>query len=304
MITIGLPTVNSELRITTQLDSLLAQTYEDFKILISDNASTDGTYDICQEYCKKDSRVVVIRQPERLNMRDNFKFLLDKAETAYFTWQQDDDILDQKWLEVTHGELEARPEMNMAFTDSTLEKDGVDKTSQKNYDINKDPLLRLRQLFLDRSYLLWMFVGIDGLWRTEHLQQCFGRLIQVYEHENLLGTDNLLMFISEINRDYSFIRQNLFTKRLLSDQRTYRTNYTYRDRYVQSRRMMSQSIVYMTEVINASDYSEEDKRKLIKLARSIARNTITNASWLRRLKWRMLPWYRKTSKSKAADQDG
>ena len=304
MITIGLPTVNSELRITTQLDSLLAQTYEDFKILISDNASTDGTYDICQEYCKKDSRVVVIRQPERLNMRDNFKFLLDKAETAYFTWQQDDDILDQKWLEVTHGELEARPEMNMAFTDSTLEKDGVDKTSQKNYDINKDPLLRLRQLFLDRSYLLWMFVGIDGLWRTEHLQQCFGRLIQVYEHENLLGTDNLLMFISEINRDYSFIRQNLFTKRLLSDQRTYRTNYTYRDRYVQSRRMMSQSIVYMTEVINASDYSEEDKRKLIKLAKSIARNTITNASWLRRLKWRMLPWYRKTSKSKAADHDG
>ena len=130
MITIGLPTVNSELRISAQLDSLLHQTHGDFKILISDNASTDGTYDICQEYCNKDSRVVVIRQPERLNMRDNFKFLLDKAETAYFTWQADDDILDIKWLEVTHGELESRPDMNMAFTDSTLEQDGVDKIGQ------------------------------------------------------------------------------------------------------------------------------------------------------------------------------
>ena len=304
MITIGLPTVNSELRITTQLDSLLAQTYEDFKILISDNASTDGTYDICQEYCKKDSRVVVIRQPERLNMRDNFKFLLDKAETTFFTWQQDDDILDEKWLEVAHGELEARPELNMAFTDSTLEQDGVDKILQKNYDLKEDPLSRLRQLFLDKSYHLWMFVGLDGLWRTKHLKQCFGRLIQVYEDENLLGADNLLMFTSEINRDYSFIRQKLFTKRILSDQRTYRTDYTYGERYEQSRRMMSQSFVYMKEVINASDYSEEEKRKLIKLARSIASNTITNASWLRRLKWRMLPWHRKTSKSKAADQDG
>ena len=304
MITIGIPTVNSELRISTQLDSLLAQTHDDFKILISDNASTDGTYDICKQYSNRDSRVVVIRQPERLIMRDNFKFLLDMAETTYFTWQQDDDYLDNKWLEVTYGELEARPEMNMAFTDSTLEQDGVDKILQKNYDIKEDPLLRLRQLFLDKSYHLWMFVGADGLWRTEHLKQCFGRLIQVYEDENLLGTDNLLMFTSEINRDYSFIRQKLFTKRILSDQRTYRTDYTYRERYEQSRRMMSQSIVYMKEVINASDYSEEDKRKLIKLSRSIASNTITNASWFRRLKWRMLPWYRKTAKSKSTDQDG
>ena len=49
------------------------------------------------------------------------------------------------------------------------------------------------------------------------------------------------------------------------------------------------------------------KRKseiLITLARSIASDAITNASWLRRLKWRMLPWHRKTIKSKAADHDG
>ena len=304
MITIGIPTVNSELRISTQLDSLLAQTHGDFKILISDNASTDCTYDICQDYCNRDSRVTVISQPERLSMGDNFKFLLDKAETTYFTWQSDDDFLDKKWLEVTHGELEARPEINMAFTDSTLEKDGVDNKLKKNYDINIDPLLRLHQLFLDKRYHLWVFVGAQGLWRTEHLQQCFSRLIQVYEHESFLGIDNLLMFTSEINRDYSFIRQNLFTKRLLSDQRTYRTDYTYRYRYEETGRMMAQSYVYMKEVIDASDYSEEDKRKLIKLAKNIARNTITNASWLRRLKWRMLPWYRKTAKSKSADQDG
>ena len=303
MITIGLPTVNSELRISTQLESLLAQTHEDFKIVISENASTDGTYDICKQYSNRDSRVIVIRQPERLSKKDNFKYLLDMAETTYFTWQQDDDYLDKKWLEVTHGELEARPEMNMAFTDSTIEKDGVDYKLPKSYDLSEEPEIRIRQQFLDKSYLRMLAIGVQGLWRTEHLQRRFDRLVNVYEDEHLGGTDILVMFESEINRDHIFIRQNLFTTRFLSDQREYRTEFKYRDRYEESRRRMSQSFDYMIEVINASNYSEEDKRKLNKLARIIASTAITNASWLRRLKWRMFPWYSKSNKSKASDQD-
>ena len=72
LVTIGLPVYNSETYLRQSLDSLLAQTHSDFVLIISDNASTDGTADICRSYAKKDSRIRYYRNTENIGLPRNF----------------------------------------------------------------------------------------------------------------------------------------------------------------------------------------------------------------------------------------
>ena len=63
---IGMPVYNGEKFIREAIDSLLAQTFSDFELIISDNCSTDKTQEICKEYASKDPRVKYLRQIENI----------------------------------------------------------------------------------------------------------------------------------------------------------------------------------------------------------------------------------------------
>lgn len=90
-VSIGMPVYNGEKFIREALDSLLAQTFTDFELIISDNASTDGTEAICREYAAKDSRIRYVRQAKNLGPVANFKYVLDEAVGEYFMWAAHDD---------------------------------------------------------------------------------------------------------------------------------------------------------------------------------------------------------------------
>jgi glycosyltransferase involved in cell wall biosynthesis len=90
-VSIGMPVYNGEAFIREALDSLLAQTFTDFELIISDNASTDGTEMICREYASNDERIRYVRQPENRGATANFQFVLDEAVGAYFMWAAADD---------------------------------------------------------------------------------------------------------------------------------------------------------------------------------------------------------------------
>ena len=70
-LTIGLPVYNGQNYLAESLDSLLGQSYEDFELLISDNASTDGTADICRRYEQQDPRIRYIRLPHNIGLAPN-----------------------------------------------------------------------------------------------------------------------------------------------------------------------------------------------------------------------------------------
>ena len=91
-VTIGMPVFNGERLIRAALDSLLAQSFSDFELIISDNASTDGTERICREYAGRDKRIRYIRQLANIGGVPNFKFVLDEARGEYFMWSACDDI--------------------------------------------------------------------------------------------------------------------------------------------------------------------------------------------------------------------
>src|ERR1035437_2690330 len=95
---IGMPVYNGEKYIREALDSLLAQTLADFELIVSDNASTDGTDAICLEYAARGSRIRHVRQSESRGATANFQPVLDKARGEYFMWAAADDRWDGAWL--------------------------------------------------------------------------------------------------------------------------------------------------------------------------------------------------------------
>ena len=98
-VSIGLPTYNGEKSIKRAIETVLSQTYTNFQLTISDNASTDSTQTICREYEKKDNRVIYIRHEENRGWEFNFPFLLSKAKSEYFVWLGDDDYWEPTFLE-------------------------------------------------------------------------------------------------------------------------------------------------------------------------------------------------------------
>lgn len=104
-ISIGMPVYNGEKTIREALDSLLTQTFTDFELIISDNASTDGTEAICREFVKKDPRIRYLQQPENRGGAANFWFLLDETQGEYFMWAACDDIRSQDFLEINYDFL-------------------------------------------------------------------------------------------------------------------------------------------------------------------------------------------------------
>lgn len=97
-ISIGMPLYNAELFIRKSLDSILEQTFRDFELIISDNASTDSTSVICEEYSKKDKRIRYIRQKKNMGVFWNFNFVLQEAKYDYFVWIAHDDFWHPDFL--------------------------------------------------------------------------------------------------------------------------------------------------------------------------------------------------------------
>jgi len=89
---IGMPIYNAEKSLRNRLDSLLSQKFSDFELIISDNASTDLTQQICKEYLSKDNRIQYFRQEKNIGLTSNFYFVLHKANSEYFFWASHDDV--------------------------------------------------------------------------------------------------------------------------------------------------------------------------------------------------------------------
>lgn len=117
-LTIGMPVYNASAHIRDALDSLLSQTFTDFEIVISDNASTDDTPSICIEYANRDPRIRYVRQPINRGSTWNFNQVLHLARGAYFKWAAYDDVCESSYLERCVRILDEQPEVLWCHTRS------------------------------------------------------------------------------------------------------------------------------------------------------------------------------------------
>lgn len=110
-VTIGLPIYNGERYVAVAIDSILGQSYENFELIISDNASTDRTEEICRGYAERNPRVRYYRQPMNLGAAANFNRSFELAEgSKYFKWAAHDDWIAPTYLQECVSQLENHPD--------------------------------------------------------------------------------------------------------------------------------------------------------------------------------------------------
>ncbi|MEC3976532.1 glycosyltransferase family 2 protein [Amycolatopsis sp. H20-H5] len=125
-LSIGLPVYNGEEYLAESLDALLGQTFEDFELIIADNASTDGTEEICRKYAASDPRIRYFRQPRNVGATPNHNILLEMARGELFKWASHDDLYGRDLLRKCVEALDARPQMILAHSwQAIIDGDGA-----------------------------------------------------------------------------------------------------------------------------------------------------------------------------------
>ena len=99
MIDILMATYNGTEFVSKQIESILSQTYKDFRLIISDDCSKDYTTDIIREFAKKDKRITFYRQEANIGVVRNFEFLLRQVTSEYFMFADQDDIWKENKIE-------------------------------------------------------------------------------------------------------------------------------------------------------------------------------------------------------------
>ncbi|MBE9042607.1 glycosyltransferase family 2 protein [Oscillatoriales cyanobacterium LEGE 11467] len=106
-----MPLYNAERYLPRLFDSLLAQDYSNFEVVVSDNASDDRTPEICQNYIRRGLPVRYHRNPSNIGQIDNFNCVLKLSRGKYFRWVGSDDWFDASYTRKCVEQLEARPDI-------------------------------------------------------------------------------------------------------------------------------------------------------------------------------------------------
>jgi glycosyltransferase involved in cell wall biosynthesis len=165
-VSIGVPVYNGAAGVADALNSLVNQTLKEFEIIISDNASTDMTSDICRRFADREPRIRYYRQPTTISAADNFLFVLQKANAPYFMWAADDDLRAPDFIERLRDALEANRNAVLAFGD-VIEMTSTGAQTP-NLTLPEPGASRPRKL---RMVAFSQLHHIYGLWRTEALRQ-------------------------------------------------------------------------------------------------------------------------------------
>jgi glycosyltransferase involved in cell wall biosynthesis len=119
-LSIGLPVYNGENYLAESLEALLGQTYEDFELIISDNASTDSTAEICRRYGKQDSRIRYMVQPRNIGQIPNHNFVVTQASGELFKWASHDDLYARDLLRRCVDALDEDPQVVLSHSRTAM----------------------------------------------------------------------------------------------------------------------------------------------------------------------------------------
>lgn len=207
-----MPIYNGEVYLAKALDSIISQTFEDFELVICDNASTDSTGELCQDYAANDQRIQYHRQIENIGAARNYNDTFFRARGRYFKWAAHDDMIAPSFLESCCAVLEADSSIAIAFS-QMREIDSEDNII-RDYDAQiiwqgQTPASRLESLLCapPSSSYIHRCVPITGLMRAEMLRQT--RLIGRFAH-----ADKVALVEMALLGNFVEIPERLFYRRI------------------------------------------------------------------------------------------
>ena len=203
---IGMPVYNGGVFLSGALDSLLAQNYQDFELIICDNASTDNTLEICNAYINKDSRIKYYRNQDNLGSAKNFQRVLELASGEYFMWAAHDDRWHPDFISKCIFKLEQNPQAILCNTDTFfIDNKGniLEKYSQFSGARGLDTSgMNVVERFSEFMYNFNAFI-IYGVFQTSSLKKLFSFPL-------ILGADIILMLRIVLFGDILNVRERLF----------------------------------------------------------------------------------------------
>jgi glycosyltransferase involved in cell wall biosynthesis len=205
-VTVGVPVFNGERFLASTLDSLLEQTFTDFQIIVSDNASTDRTSEIAQEYSRRDPRVRVVSSAQNRGAARNYNHVFRMADTEYFRWSPADDLSDPGYLEAGIEVLDRHSDVVLAYGKTLLidEEGAVISEYDDRLNLTED---RPSDRFVHFVENIGLCNAMYGLMRTEVVRR-------VRPMGSYVGSD--LPWQAELSLHGKFfeIPQRLFRRRL------------------------------------------------------------------------------------------
>jgi hypothetical protein len=216
-VSIGLPVYNGEEYLAEAIESHLAQTFTDFELIISDNASTDGTQGICESFVARDPRVRYERAAQNCGASANFNRAFELARGEYFKWAAHDDICAADFLARSVAVLDSEPDVAWCFSRSQI----IDKRGQPvptptrsmlDASSKRHPAIASRDASRPQDRFLGVLLGLNwcldlyGLTRTAVLRKT--RLMRpVYGIEKVLIAElSLLGRYEEIDEPLMQVR--------------------------------------------------------------------------------------------------
>lgn len=209
-ISVGMPVYNGEQYLSQSIQSVLDQTFGDFELIISDNASIDRTEEICREFAEKDSRIRYYRNAQNIGAAGNYNRLVELARGEFFRWSNADDLLAPTLHEACIEALEAHPEAVLSYGKTEIIDANGD--AMERYDDNLNLTQRRASERLPRFFeQVGLTNVIYGLMRTDAV-----RKTSVFGDGTLPAGD--VSFMAELVLQGTFLEvpQLLFYRRMHS----------------------------------------------------------------------------------------
>jgi glycosyltransferase involved in cell wall biosynthesis len=177
-ISIGLPVFNGEAYLAGAIQSLLEQSYRDFELIISDNASTDATGQICRDFAAQDSRIRYYRNAMNIGGAPNANRVFELATGEFFKWASHDDLYPKEMLRRCCEVLEKAPaSVALVYTHFELIDESGNSLGIKSDRVGSResrPHLRLSRLLMNIGYYTTTYALMrSNVLRRTRLEESF-----------------------------------------------------------------------------------------------------------------------------------
>ena len=228
-VSVGMPVYNAERFIEEALDSILAQSLEDLELVISDNASTDRTSEICQAYAARDGRIRYAAMAQNVGVVENFNTVFRRSRGRFFKWAAADDVCGPDYLRQAVDVLDGDRTVVLAWARTLgIDEQGEPVTLPNEVsDLNGawsvyslDPVARFRRLLRNMWWVDGPFYGVvrrDALEQTRWL------------HPHHISGDQILLVELSLKGRFYELPGETFYSRVHAD-KTSRRQRTLRDR--------------------------------------------------------------------------
>lgn len=196
MISVVMPVYNGEKYIKESIESVLKQTFQDFELIIVNDASTDRTREIIDEYAQKDARIKIINNETNQKLPHSLNIGFEACKGEYYTWTSDDNIYYEDAFKVMFNLLKTKPHIDFVFA----REEYIDEYGKK-IGLQIDPK------------------DLDELYCKSVMSGCF--MYKKIIHETLNGYDVTKFLIEDydffrrayINYKFEYIPQTLYSYR-------------------------------------------------------------------------------------------